>query len=50
MDIHNIFFFDRYKKLMNFQPNTYMSDTHVEDFETGDIQYTNEVLPLLLGV
>lgn len=25
-------------------------DTHVEDFETSNIQYTNEVLPLLFGV
>lgn len=25
-------------------------ETYVEDLETGDIQYTNEVLPLLLGV
>lgn len=24
--------------------------THVEDLETGNIQYTDEVLPLLLGV
>lgn len=26
------------------------SNTHVEDFETSNIQYTDEVLPLLLGV
>lgn len=25
-------------------------ETYVEDLETGDIQYTNEVLSLLLGV
>lgn len=25
-------------------------DTHVEDFETSNIQYTDEVLSLLLGV
>lgn len=25
-------------------------ETYVEDLETGDIQYTNEVLPLLLGI
>lgn len=25
-------------------------ETYVEDLETGDIQYTDEVLPLLLGV
>lgn len=25
-------------------------ETYVEDLETGNIQYTNEVLPLLLGV
>lgn len=25
-------------------------ETYVEDLETGDIQYTDEVLPLLLGI
>jgi len=25
-------------------------ETYVEDLKTGDIQYTNEVLPLLLGI
>lgn len=25
-------------------------ETYVENLETGDIQYTNEVLPLLLGI
>jgi len=25
-------------------------ETYVEDLETGNIQYTDEVLPLLLGI
>lgn len=30
--------------------NKYNSATYVENFETGNIQYTNEVLSLLVGV
>lgn len=28
----------------------YFSKTYVEDFETGNIQYTNKVLSLLFGI